>query len=142
MVKCELCKDRLHAGREPACTAVCPRHAVIYGTRTDLLREAKRRIADEPGRYVPKVYGESDGGGTQVLYLSHVPFEKLGFPTLGETPAPSLARSIQHGVYRGFIAPAMLYTVLGLVMLRNRRHPPEVETPGDGAADGGSRGER
>ena len=44
------------------------------------LKEAKRRIAEQPGRYVPKVYGETDGGGTQVLYLSHVPFEKLGLP--------------------------------------------------------------
>jgi hypothetical protein len=75
------------------------------------------------------VFGESDGGGTQVLYLSHVPFEKLGLPALGDMAAPALARSIQHGVYRGFIAPAMLYTVLGLVMLRNRHHAPDAQTP-------------
>jgi Fe-S-cluster-containing dehydrogenase component len=121
IVKCELCVHRLKAGLEPACTTVCPRHAVIYGKRADLLREAKRRIAAEPDRYVPKVYGETDGGGTQVLYLSHVPFEKLGLPTLGERSAPTLARSIQHGVYRGFVAPVALYGVLGLVMWRNRR---------------------
>ena len=122
IVKCELCKERLAAGQEPACTDVCPRHAVIFGERTELLKEAKRRIADNPGRYVPTVYGETDGGGTQVLYLSHVPFDKLGLPTLGDEPAPQLARSIQHGVYRGFIAPAALYAALGIVMLRNRRH--------------------
>jgi formate dehydrogenase beta subunit len=122
IVKCELCKERLAAGQEPACTDVCPRHAVIYGRRTELLKEAKRRIADAPGRYVPKVYGETDGGGTQVLYLSHVPFDRLGLPTLGDEPAPQLARSIQHGVYRGFIAPAALYAALGIVMLRNRKH--------------------
>jgi Fe-S-cluster-containing dehydrogenase component len=121
MVKCELCRDRLKAGKEPACTEVCPREAVIFGKRADLLAEAKRRLAAEPGRYIQKVFGESDGGGTQVLYLSHVPFEKLGFPTLGDTPAPSLARSIQHGVYHGFIAPAALYVALGAVMFRNRR---------------------
>jgi Fe-S-cluster-containing dehydrogenase component len=122
IVKCELCKERLAAGQEPACTDVCPRHAVIYGRRTELLKEAKRRIAETPGRYVPKVYGETDGGGTQVLYLSHVPFDRLGLPTLGDEPAPQLARSIQHGVYRGFIAPAALYAALGIVMLRNRKH--------------------
>jgi len=121
IVKCELCKERLAAGQEPACTEVCPRKAVIYGTRTELLKEAKRRLAESPRRYVPKVYGETDGGGTQVLYLSHVPFEKLGLPALGDEPAPQLARSIQHGVYRGFAAPAALYAVLGLVMMRNRR---------------------
>ena len=121
IVKCELCKERLRDGLEPACTAVCPRKAVIYGKRSDLLREARRRIAAEPDRYVPKVYGETDGGGTQNLYLSHVPFEKLGLPTLGDEPAPQLARSIQHTVYQGFIAPVALYGTLAAVMLRNRK---------------------
>jgi formate dehydrogenase iron-sulfur subunit len=134
IVKCELCKERLAAGQEPACTAVCPRKAVIYGTRTELLKEAKRRLAESPGRYVPKVYGETDGGGTQVLYLSHVPFEKLGLPALGDEPAPQLARSIQHGVYRGFAAPAALYAVLGLVMMRNRKSA--AAAPQGGADDG------
>jgi NAD-dependent dihydropyrimidine dehydrogenase PreA subunit len=121
IVKCELCKERLAAGKEPACTDVCPRHAVVFGKRSDLLAEAHRRLAAEPDRYVPKVYGETDGGGTQVLYLSHVPFEKLGLPTLGDEPAPQLARTIQHGVYRDFIAPVALYAALGMAMVRNRR---------------------
>jgi ferredoxin len=125
IVKCELCKERLASGKEPACTTVCPRKAVIYGTRSDLLKEAKRRIAENPQRYVPKVYGETDAGGTQVLYLSHVPFEKLGLPALGDEPAPQLARSIQHTVYKTFAAPLALYGVLGFVMWRNRTHPVE-----------------
>jgi formate dehydrogenase beta subunit len=134
IVKCELCKERLASGQEPACTDVCPRNAVVFGRRTELLSDAKRRIAESPGRYVPKVYGETDGGGTQVLYLSHVPFDKLGLPTLGDEPAPQLARSIQHGVYRGFIAPAALYAALGMVMLRNRRSA-EAAAPRRGADD-------
>jgi Fe-S-cluster-containing dehydrogenase component len=127
IVKCELCKDRLKDGLEPACTTVCPRHAVIFGKRADLLREAKRRIAAEPDRYVPKVYGETDAGGTQCLYLSHVPFEKLGLPALGDRPAPERARAIQHGVYRGFAAPIALYGALAFVIMRNRRHPDQGE---------------
>ena len=89
--------------------------------RADLLSEAKRRIAAEPDRYVAKVYGETDGGGTQVLYLSHVPFEKLGLPDIGDRPAPEQARAIQHGVYRGFVAPIALYGALAFVMMRNRK---------------------
>jgi len=130
IVKCELCRDRLAEGLEPACTDVCPRHAVIFGRRADLLAEAKRRLAAEPHRYVAKVYGETDGGGTQCLYLSHVPFEQLGLPALGERPAPELARSIQHGVYRGFIAPLALYGALAVVMARNRRPPPASPAEG------------
>ncbi|HZR25666.1 MAG TPA: hydrogenase 2 operon protein HybA [Vicinamibacterales bacterium] len=121
IVKCELCKERLASGKEPACTTVCPRKAVIFGKRSELLKEAKRRIAESPQRYVPKVYGETDGGGTQNLYLSHIPFEKLGLPTLGDEPAPQLARSIQHTVYKNFAAPVALYGVLGVVMWRNRK---------------------
>jgi Fe-S-cluster-containing dehydrogenase component len=121
IVKCELCHERIAVGRQPACAEVCPRRAVIFGKRTDLLREAHRRIAAEPEKYVPKVFGETDAGGTQVLYISHVPFDRLGFPELGDRPAPDLARSIQHGVYKGFIAPVALYAALAAVMLRGGR---------------------
>jgi Fe-S-cluster-containing dehydrogenase component len=122
IVKCELCNHRLAKGQEPACTEVCPRHAVIFGKRSDLLMEAKRRLAENPDRYVPKIFGETDGGGTQVLYISHLPFDKLGFPTLGDDPAPTLARSVQRGVYRGFVGPLALYGVLGAIAYRNRTH--------------------
>jgi Fe-S-cluster-containing dehydrogenase component len=120
IVKCELCRHRLAEGKEPACTEVCPRHAVIFGTRSDLLLEAKRRLAAEPEKYVQRVYGETEAGGTQCLYISHVGFDKLGLPALDDRPAPELARSIQHTVYKGFIAPVVLYGALAMVMLRNR----------------------
>ena len=132
IVKCELCRHRLVEGRLPACVEVCPRGAVIYGTRADLLKEARRRLAAHPDRYVPKVYGEHDGGGTQVLYLAAVPFEKLGLPDLGTEPVPSTARTVQHGIYRGFVAPVALYAALGAVLIRNRRRgkpEPEEEKP-------------
>jgi Fe-S-cluster-containing dehydrogenase component len=121
MVKCELCNHRLAKGKEPACTEVCPRKAVIFGKREDLLREARARLAKSPETYVQKIYGETDGGGTQCLYISHVPFDKIGLPALGETSTPSLQRTIQHSVYKGFAAPVALYGLLGLVMLRNRK---------------------
>ena len=132
IVKCELCRDRLAAGREPACTEVCPRDAVIYGRRADLLREAHRRIEAAPGRYVPHVYGETEAGGTQVLYLSHVPFEKIGLPAYGPVPVPETQRSLQHTLYQGFIAPLALYGVLAGVLIRNRG----ARRDGDGAEDG------
>ena len=140
IVKCELCRHLLARGGIPACAGACPREAVLFGRREDLLADAKKRIADEPGRYVPKVYGESDGGGTQVLYLSAVPFEKLGLPDLGDAPVPEAARLIQHGIYRGFIAPAALYAILGAVAFRNRRQASGEELPARDA--GGGKGVR
>ena len=121
MVKCELCNHRLAQGKQPACTEVCPRQAVIFGKREDLLREARRRLAEYPNIYVQKIYGETDGGGTQCLYLSHVPFDKIGLPALGEESTPSLQRTIQHSIYKGFAAPVALYGLLGAVLLRNRK---------------------
>ena len=126
IIKCELCNHRLAEGKTPACCEVCPRQAVIYGTRDELLLEAKRRLAESPGRYVDKIYGEEDAGGTQVLYISHVPFEKLGLPDIGPEPVPKLNREIQHGIYKGFIAPAVLYAAFGAVMLKNRRSTKET----------------
>lgn len=121
IVKCFLCSHRLAEGLEPACCEVCPAGAVIFGKYSDLLVEARRRLAEHPDRYVPRIYGEHDWGGTQVLYLSHVPFEKVGLPVGSDAPVPALVRSLQHGIYRGFVAPVGLYAVLTAVIWRHRR---------------------
>jgi hypothetical protein len=34
---------------------------------------------------------------------------------------PDPQRTIQHGIYQGFVAPVALYGVLGAVLWRNRR---------------------
>lgn len=129
IVKCELCRHRLDQGMQPACSAVCPRRAVIFGKRTDLLADARDRIARLPDRYEPRVYGEIDGGGTQVLALApkNVPFERFGLPDLGDAPVPELSETVQHGIYRGFVAPAALYAVLGVTLWRNRKRGEENE---------------
>jgi formate dehydrogenase beta subunit len=127
IVKCELCRDRLAEGRLPACVEACPRGAVVFGRRSDLLNDAHRRLAANPGRYQPAVYGEREVGGTQCLILSAVPFQSLGLPALTEQPVPELSETLQHAVYQGFIAPVALYGALAIVMFRNRAHPPEED---------------
>lgn len=123
IIKCEFCREREGDKKYvPACCEVCPREAVISGTREELLLEARRRIEASPDRYEPKIYGEKELGGTQVLYLSHVPFEKLGFRFDHEEPVPELQQTIQHGIYQGFVAPAALYAIMGAVMWRHKRH--------------------
>jgi formate dehydrogenase iron-sulfur subunit len=76
----------------PACVKACPADALVYGTRDEMLAEAHKRIAGRPGRYVDHVYGEKELGGTSVIYISRVPFEKLGFPTYGEKPFPAFSK--------------------------------------------------
>ena len=74
-------EDRRRSFQTPACAKACPTGTIKFGNRDELLAEAKRRIADNPGRYLEHVYGETEVGGTGWLYLSAVPFEELGLPT-------------------------------------------------------------
>jgi Fe-S-cluster-containing dehydrogenase component len=120
IVKCEMCRHLIAEGGTPACCDVCPKEAVVYGRRSELLAEAHRRLAAHPERYVNKVYGEHDGGGTQVLYLSHVPFEKLGLPALGDHAQAETVRAIQHGVLRWALPPVLLLTLAGAAVGRRR----------------------
>jgi hypothetical protein len=87
--------------------------AVVFGTRDENLAEAKRRIAENPGKYYEnRVYGEHDGGGTQNLYLTHVPFEKLGLPTLGNESIPSKYMKWQRKLYSYLVVPSVLYVTM------------------------------
>ena len=89
--KCIFCAHRLEKGQQNACAEACPTGATTAGTRDALFKEARARLAAEPAKYVQTIYGEKDGGGTSVLYLSSVPFEKLGLPlNLGVEPLPHL----------------------------------------------------
>ena len=81
--KCDMCYDRISGGGVPACVKACPSEAMTYGDRDQLIAMAKKRIAASPGKYVNRIYGEKEAGGTGVLYMSSVPFEQIGFPEVG-----------------------------------------------------------
>ena len=89
--KCQMCTDRLEQGLTPACAKACPTGAIAFGERDELLQQAHSRLAARPDRYVDHVYGENEVGGTSVLYVSNVPFDELGFPSLGPEPIPRYA---------------------------------------------------
>jgi formate dehydrogenase iron-sulfur subunit len=77
--KCDMCSDRVLAGKSTACAEACPTGATKFGERDALIAEAKQRISEKPEQYVPKVYGVNEVGGTSVLLLSSVPFEQFGY---------------------------------------------------------------
>jgi formate dehydrogenase iron-sulfur subunit len=89
--KCTLCHERIKHDRLPACVDACPEKATSFGPRSDMLAEADRRLAAHPDRYLQRVYGRNEVGGTCVLYISDVPLDFLGWkPELGEKPLPDL----------------------------------------------------
>lgn len=89
--KCGFCADRLAAGKSNACAEACPTGATLAGGRDELLKEARARLAAEPAKYVQKIYGEKEVGGTSVLMLSSILFSQLGLPgDLPTEPLPEL----------------------------------------------------
>lgn len=125
--KCDFCKDQLAKGYKTECARVCPTGAILFGKRGDLLKEAQRRIKENPGKYVNHIYGEKEAGGTSVLYLSSVKFEKLGLHTFDNEPLPEMAESIQHGIFKYFIPPVALYGALGIYSLVTKKKDSEID---------------
>jgi hypothetical protein len=92
---------------------------LIWGTRGDLIAEAEKRISDEPARYVDHVYGKDDAGGTSVMYLSGVSFDKLGLPDLGTKPVPEISEGTANIILPGVIIGAPI--LLGMIRLTAKR---------------------
>lgn len=112
--KSTFCYDLIiKEGGKPACAVICPVEAITFGGRSQLLGLARQKIKNDPGRYLDRIYGEHEVGGTSWLYISGEPFEKLGFLDLPTRPIPHLTETIQHGVFRYMWAPLSLFAVLG-----------------------------
>lgn len=78
--KCNMCEERQVKGKPTACTEACPNEATICGERNAMLAVARKRIAENPGAYHPRIYGEKEAGGTSVLMIAATPLEELGLP--------------------------------------------------------------
>jgi len=85
--KCTGCHSRIKEGLEPACATACPT-AISYGPRDEMIKLAEQRLARYPDRYINKVYGKEEAGGTTVIYLTSLPFDELGFKAVTLRPLP------------------------------------------------------
>jgi Fe-S-cluster-containing dehydrogenase component len=136
IVKCELCRHRGDPKKtgplalaNPACCDVCPRGAVVFGYREKLLAEAKARVAASPAKYNPHVYGENDGGGTQVLYLAPagVGFDRMGLPLLPEESQAAFSEHASHAPYLHGVTPVALYVGMAAIIWRNKKKEEAAE---------------
>jgi formate dehydrogenase iron-sulfur subunit len=107
--KCDMCYDRIKTGEIPVCVETCG-DALTFGTRRELIAEARRRIAEYPGDYQHQIFGENVAGGTGALYLSPVPFSELGLNTkLQNSSYPALTKGFLYSVPAVFVLlPSLL----------------------------------
>ncbi|MFC1504320.1 4Fe-4S dicluster domain-containing protein [Spirochaetota bacterium] len=88
-IKCRLCMDRVTNGLTTACSKACPTDAINYGTREEMLVLAKKRkaayIKAHPGSN-PRIYGETELGGLNVMYLLPEPASTYGLPENPRVP--------------------------------------------------------
>src|ERR1700751_2886916 len=71
--KCTLCSDRVVVGQAPACAKSCPTQAIVFGTRSEMMAHADKRIADLKSRGFKNagLYNPPGVGGTHVMYVLH-----------------------------------------------------------------------
>lgn len=136
--KCQMCSHIQAEGGIPGCCEFCPTGASIFGSVSDLMKEAKHRLTLAEGssyyypnetisgkttykkvkKYVNYIYGENESGGAQYLILSAIPFEKLGLPKLPKSSGAVKSETIQHTAYKGLVAPIVLLG--GLIFAAHR----------------------
>jgi formate dehydrogenase iron-sulfur subunit len=118
--KCILCYDKIKNGQQPACTAICPTGATIFGERDQLIAQAHETINNNPGKYIDKVWGEHEVGGTSVMYLSDVDLGFLAYKSnMAATGLPSTTDLAMKAVPFAFLGMGtVMYGINWLVKRR------------------------
>ena len=121
--KCTLCVDRVTQGLEPACIKACPTGCLQFGTKTQMLDVAHKRVNQlkENGFEHAMVYDPQGVGGTGVVtVLAHG--DKLAEYSLPEDPTvPAAVIAWKHplkwvgnlGIAGGLLIAAIHYLRYG-----------------------------
>jgi formate dehydrogenase iron-sulfur subunit len=124
--KCILCYENMKSGQleKPACVAACPKEATLFGTREAMLAEARRRLQAEPKKYIQKIWGEREAGGTSVLYIADISLDFLAWNEgrqLDEKPLPARTWAALWPVPIEFVGMGALMGGIYWVIERRRR---------------------
>jgi hypothetical protein len=92
---------------------------LTFGTREELIEQAWSRVRDTPGRYLPHVWGETELGGTSVLYVSDVDLAALGWPGADAEAIPALTEPVIEKT--PLLGGTVLMGVWGLSAIIGRR---------------------
>lgn len=104
MYKCDRCYDRVAQGDLPACIEACPEEVQTIGPRDEIVAQA-HALAREMDGYI---YGETENGGTNTIYVSPVPFDRLNNAVEKGKGQPHLAQVEDVMADNNKLARAML----------------------------------
>jgi formate dehydrogenase iron-sulfur subunit len=127
--KCSLCSDRVKVGLEPACVKTCPTGAIMFGSKTDMVRRGEKRAGDlkERGFQNAGLYNPPGVSGTHVMYvLQHADRPEL-YHGLPSDPKISPWVSLWKGITKPLMALGLGIAVLGAFLHYITRGPKEVE---------------
>lgn len=123
-IKCWMCKDRLDQGLYPACVSVCPVGALDFGRRAEMVAKARARVSELKSQGKEAyIWGDEEKHGTNVIFVSGVPFEELGGFPEPEMRVPATEALPKLFIERGGLATfggaALIF--LGFVLWRRSR---------------------
>lgn len=126
--KCIMCYDIIKDGGQPGCTAACPTGATIFGDRDELIALAHQRIKENPGKYIERVWGEHEFGGTSVLYLSDIDLSFLVYGAHSDTASlPSTTNLAMKAVPFAFVGMGGVMYGVNWVIKRRMKLAAEKE---------------
>lgn len=86
MYKCDFCQDLIAKGEKPACVKSCPKEAIVFGLKNEMVSYAND-LAKSIGGYT---YGGKENGGTSTIYVSPVSFEAIDAELAKQQSSPRM----------------------------------------------------
>jgi formate dehydrogenase iron-sulfur subunit len=138
--KCTMCYERFLEGASlPGCVEACPAHATEFGTREEMLAEAHRRIGEGAGKYLEKIWGEVDVGGSLVLYISDVSLDFLALcKSPGTAPLEDRTRGAMTAVPFVFVGMGALLGATSWIVARRMKLAAQSNVSAEASAADGS----
>lgn len=126
--KCTLCTDRVAVGQAPACAKTCPSGAISFGSKAEMLDQARASVARLKGRGFDKagVYDPPGVGGTHVIYVLPRADQPTLYAGLPANPSISALVEIWKGPLKSLSILAMGAAVATGILHYVTRGPNEV----------------
>jgi len=128
--KCTLCSDRVGAGLEPACIKACPTGCLHFGSKDDMLFEAKKRVEQikaNTSHQNAGIYDPDGVGGTHVIYVLHDATNPEKYGGLPSNPRVPFMVKMWKGPLKWLGGLGIMVGAFGMFMHYVRFGPKRVE---------------